>query len=76
MESENIDPENCSQQKFSRFFLIPWYMYLYNKLCRFVSYYNDQLDGTNAQLSCFLSVLRCFHKQYMQINKDLDEHLI
>lgn len=38
--------------------------------------YNDQLDGTNAQLSCFLSVLRCFHKQYMQINKDLDEHLI
>lgn len=24
----------------------------------------DQLDGTNAQLSCFLSVLRCFHKQY------------
>lgn len=36
----------------------------------------DQLDGTNAQLSCFLSVLRWFHKQYMQINKDLDEHLI
>lgn len=24
----------------------------------------DQLDGTNAQLDCFLSVLRCFHKQY------------
>lgn len=32
----------------------------------------DQLDGTNAQLSCFLSVLRCFHKQ-LQIYNDLDE---
>lgn len=32
----------------------------------------DQLDGTNAQLDCFLSVLRCFHKQ-LQIYNDLDE---
>lgn len=34
----------------------------------------DQLDGTNAQLDCFLSVLRCFHKQ-LQIYNDLDETL-